>query len=37
LSHEIRVKPDTPCGLYDLVVSYGGCMQIFEDVVEVVP
>lgn len=37
LSHEIRVKPDTPCGLYDLVVSYGGCVQIFEDVVEVVP
>ncbi len=37
LSHEIRVKPDTPCGLYDLAVSYGGCMQIFEDVVEVVP
>ena len=37
LSHEIRVKSDTPCGLYDLVVSYGGCMQIIEDVVEVVP
>ena len=37
LSHEIRVNSDDPCGLYDLVVSYGGCMQIFEDVVEVVP
>ena len=37
LSHEIRVKPDTPCGLYDLTVSYGGRVQIFEDVVEVVP
>ena len=37
LSLEIRVKSDTPCGLYDLVVSYGGCVQIFEDVVEVVP
>lgn len=37
LSHEIHVNSDTPCGLYDLVVSYGGCMQIFEDVVEVVP
>ena len=37
LSYEIHVMPDTPCGLYDLVVSYGGCVQIFEDVVEVVP
>ena len=37
LSHEIRVKSDTPCGFYDLAVSYGGRVQIFEDVVEVVP
>ncbi len=37
LSHEIRVNSDDPCGLYDLVVSYGGRVQIFEDVVEVVP
>ena len=37
LSHEIRVRSDDPCGLYDLVVSYGGCVRIFEDVVEVVP
>ena len=37
LSHEIHVKSNTPCGLYDLVVSYGGRVQIFEDVVEVVP
>ena len=37
LSLEIRVDSSDPCGLYDLVVSYGGCMQIFEDVVEVVP
>ena len=37
LAHEIHVKSDTPCGLYDLVVSYGGRVQIFEDVVEVVP
>lgn len=37
LAHEIRVKPDTPCGLYDLIVRYGGRVQIFEDVVEVVP
>ena len=35
--YELIITPDTPCGLYDLVVSYGGCMQIFEDVVEVVP
>lgn len=37
LSHEIHVESDTPCGLYDLIVSYGDCVQIFEDVVEVVP
>ena len=37
LSYEIRVKPDTPCGLYDLTVSYGGCVRIFRGVVEVVP
>ena len=37
LSHEIHVHSSDPCGLYDLVVSYGGCVQIFEDVVEVVP
>lgn len=37
LSLEIRVDSSDPCGLYDLVVSYGGCVQIFEDVVEVVP
>ena len=35
--YEILVTPDTPCGLYDLIVSYGGCVQVFEDVVEVVP
>ncbi len=37
LPYTILVTPDTPCGLYDLALSYGDCMQIFEDVVEVVP
>ena len=34
---EIMVTPDTPCGLYDLALYYGDCMQVFEGVVEVVP
>ena len=35
--YTILVTPDTPCGLYDLALYYGDCMQVFEDVVEVVP
>lgn len=35
--YTIIVTPDTPCGLYDLALFYGDCVQIFEDVVEVVP
>lgn len=34
---EIMVTPDTPCGLYDLTLSFGDCTVTFEDVVEVVP
>ncbi len=34
---EILLDPDTACGLYDLVLSYGDCVRVFEDVVEVVP
>lgn len=37
MPYTILVTPDTPCGLYDLALSYGDCIQIFEDVVEVVP
>ena len=35
--YTILVTPDTRCGLYDLNLYYGDCMQVFEDVVEVVP
>ena len=35
--YTILVTPDTRCGLYDLTLYYGDCMQVFEDVVEVVP
>ncbi len=35
LSYEILVTPDTPSGLYDLVLYYGDFFQVFEDVVEV--
>ena len=34
---EIMVTPDTPCGLYDLTLSYEDCTVTFEGVVEVVP
>ena len=34
---EIMVTPDTPCGLYDLILSYEDCIVTFEGVVEVVP
>ena len=34
---ELIITPDTPCGLYTLVLSYGDCYQDFVDVVEVVP
>ncbi|MBQ4113737.1 MAG: hypothetical protein IJD38_13165 [Clostridia bacterium] len=34
---ELIITPDTPCGLYDLALFYGDCVQIFEGVVEVVP
>ena len=37
MPYTILITPDTPCGLYDLALSYGDCVQIFEDVVEVVP
>jgi hypothetical protein len=37
MPYTILVTPDTPCGLYDLALSYGDCIQIFKDVVEVVP
>lgn len=37
MPYTILVTPDTPCGLYDLALFYGDCVQIFEDVVEVVP
>lgn len=37
MPYTILVTPDTPCGLYDLALAYGDCIQIFEDVVEVVP
>ncbi len=35
--YELIITPDTPCGLYDLALFYGDCVQIFEGVVEVVP
>ena len=35
--YELVITPDTPCGLYDLALFYGDCMQVFEGVVEVVP
>lgn len=35
--YELEITPDTPCGLYDLVLSYGDCTRVFEGVVEVVP
>lgn len=35
--YELIITPDTPCGLYDLTLFYGDCVQIFEGVVEVVP
>ena len=34
---EIMVTPDTPCGLYDLTLTYEGCTVIFRDAVEIVP
>ncbi len=34
---EIMVTPDTPCGLYDLTLSYEDCTVTFKGVVEVVP
>ena len=34
---EIMVTPDTPCGLYDLTLTYEGCIFIFRDAVEIVP
>ena len=34
---EIMVTPDTPCGLYDLTLTYEDCIVIFRDAVEVVP
>ena len=34
---EIMVTPDTPCGLYDLTLTYEDCTVTFEGVVEVVP
>ena len=37
LPYEFILDPETPCGLYDLVLSYGGCVTVFEGVVEVVP
>lgn len=37
MPYTILITPDTPCGLYDLALVYGDCIQIFEDVVEVVP
>lgn len=35
--YELMLDPDTPCGTYSLILSYGDCVQVFEDVVEVVP
>lgn len=34
---EIMVTPDTPCGTYDLILSYEDCTVTCEGVVEVVP
>ena len=34
---EIMVTPDTPCGLYNLTLTYEDCTVTFKDVVEVVP
>ena len=34
---EIMVTPDTRCGLYDLTLTYEGCIFIFRDAVEIVP
>ena len=36
-TYEILLTPDTPCGLYDLVLSYGDSVRVFADAVEVVP
>ena len=35
--YEILITPDTPCGLYTLVPSYGDSYQAYVDVVEVIP
>jgi hypothetical protein len=34
---EIMVTPDTPCGLYDLTLTYEDCIVIFRDAVEIAP
>lgn len=34
---EIMVTPDTPCGLYDLTLTYESCIVIFRDAVEIAP
>ena len=34
---EITVTPDTPCGLYNLTLTYEDCTVTFKDVVEIVP
>ena len=36
-AYEIMVTPDTPCGLYDLTLTYGDCTVTFTGAVEVVP
>ncbi len=36
-TYRILVTPDTPCGIYDLTLSYGDSKVVFRGVVEVVP
>ena len=35
--YELVITPDTPCGLYDLTLTYEDCIVIFRDAVEIVP
>jgi hypothetical protein len=35
--YELMLDPDISCGMYTLILSYGDCVRVFEDLVEVVP
>jgi hypothetical protein len=37
MRYELEITPDTHCGVYDLVLSYGDCSKYFLGVIKVVP